>query len=781
MKKLLAMMILLLCALPLYSQGHNTQSIYYVNTQDTSTGNALNIWKNVQAKPFNAIANGSTDNRAAIQATFTAAGSNSTVIFPPGNYHTSDSILIAGSNVTVDGPGATIQQTTAGKKIFKVTGSGVTFRNITIVGDTIAGSYDQNNKYDVGIDYAYGTSNQLIEHCDISLLKVGVWGFKVDGLTVRDCFIHDVYQAILGGYFVTTDQYLYNASYIITGNKLHCAFGSLTGSRPVALLFCTNYRITDNECRGGGMSIETVQSSVVDTTLSSRIVMVNDCDAAISCGDNSIIDGNVMDTWYAPAGRGPQSNFFQAIECGWGGTVSNNIVRHFNIGFGYSNSNGRIVNNYFYNCGDSVAPGAYGVIFLGSYVGNSSGCTIVSGNTFVHSYMADIAVNWSGTDTLSDVTISENYSINGRERFLLATNVFGLTVINNYVRNACLSLNTTQAFGVWESDSMKSYYDGNTFINTLTGGYGMYQAIAAQNGAVINFTKVVGLRSSTPFNTNAGTQIIGSTEINGVIHGPVTPAGGGGKTLTLSNGNGWYRIAKRNPFLSGQVRIYNLTDNNINTDITAEISTSAYSNAGSDINIIKNLNYNLTHIDSIRVGYDSTSYGNFYAVLDVKLSNINNPTTVTVSGSEAITLLDTATFNSHLDSLGCKIQGNVLGWVHGGGIYSYTGYLGGTTNADSIHVKQGISAGGDVSGATFNGNSPINLTYNVVAFPASTRVAVYIPGALSTDTVPVWWQLTTDTPTHTGGYVWSFAKTDSVIFHCTTACSEQIGYMRPQD
>ena len=121
MKKLLAMMILLLCALPLYSQGHNTQSIYYVNTQDTSTGNALKIWKNVQAKPFNAIANGSTDNRAAIQATFTAAGSNSTVIFPPGNYHTSDSILIAGSNVTVDGPGATIQQTTAGKKIFKVT------------------------------------------------------------------------------------------------------------------------------------------------------------------------------------------------------------------------------------------------------------------------------------------------------------------------------------------------------------------------------------------------------------------------------------------------------------------------------------------------------------------------------------------------------------------------------------------------------------------------------------------------------------------------------------
>ena len=68
------------------------------------------------------------------------------------------------------------------------------------------------------------------------------------------------------------------------------------------------------------------------------------------------------------------------------------------------------------------------------------------------------------------------------------------------------------------------------------------------------------------------------------------------------------------------------------------------------------------------------------------------------------------------------------------------------------------------------------IVYNPfkASFSASTRLAVYMPGTLSTDYAPVSWQLTSDTGTHTGGHVWSFTKADSIIVNCTTACSEQV-------
>ena len=237
-------------------------------------------------------------------------------------------------------------------------------------------------------------------------------------------------------------------------------------------------------------------------------------------------------------------------------------------------------------------------------------------------------------------------------------------------------------------------------------------------------------------------------------------------TMTLSSGNGWYRVLKQTPFMSGLVRIFGLNDNNIYTDLSAEISAEAYTPNAGHINIIKNLNYNLTHIDSIRIGYDTTGYGGYYAVLDVKLSNINNPTTVTVSGSESITPLTTATFNPPLLSLSCQIAGNVMGNTTGGGGYAWTNYFGGSSTFDGNTTTTGNSTvNGNSQSTTFNGSLPINLTQDTVKFySTNARVAKYFPGTVAGDL----FSATGISPDGTtspaaGDNSFTFAKTDSCI------------------
>jgi hypothetical protein len=127
-------------------------------------------------------------------------------------------------------------------------------------------------------------------------------------------------------------------------------------------------------------------------------------------------------------------------------------------------------------------------------------------------------------------------------------------------------------------------------------------------------------------------------------------------TFTLASGAGWYRFVSQAAYYAGQVRIYGLTDNNIYTDIVFNVSQSGYSGASS-INIIKNLNYNDNHIDSIRTGY----LGGGVAVLDIKFKSINTPSTVSLSASEYITLATSTSINPTAPTIGTAVPGYMMG------------------------------------------------------------------------------------------------------------------------
>ncbi len=130
------------------------------------------------------------------------------------------------------------------------------------------------------------------------------------------------------------------------------------------------------------------------------------------------------------------------------------------------------------------------------------------------------------------------------------------------------------------------------------------------------------------------------------------------KQLTLSNGDGWYRIIQQNSHkANGMVRIYGTSGNNRSTGITMFISVMAYSQGGS-INIVDNIYYNSNHVAEIRAGSVDGNY-----VLDVRFEYINNPTSVYIQTDGLnLTVLDTALYNNLDEPTGLiSISGKVIG------------------------------------------------------------------------------------------------------------------------
>lgn len=174
------------------------------------------------------------------------------------------------------------------------------------------------------------------------------------------------------------------------------------------------------------------------------------------------------------------------------------------------------------------------------------------------------------------------------------------------------------------------------------------------------------------------------------------------QTSTLSNGDGWYRIAATSIFGSGgRVRLWGLTGNNEATDITFYASGMAYGQGGT-IQIVNNLYYNANHVSNIRVGSDPV-YG---WVIDVQLANIANPTPLKVETDGQITLLSTPIFNPTDPSGSVVVSGHVLG----GGSSAWSTYLG------PGHVGIGTPTPGgywlNVAGSTYlgsSGNSTLRL------------------------------------------------------------------------
>ncbi|WP_320054777.1 hypothetical protein [uncultured Acetobacteroides sp.] len=130
------------------------------------------------------------------------------------------------------------------------------------------------------------------------------------------------------------------------------------------------------------------------------------------------------------------------------------------------------------------------------------------------------------------------------------------------------------------------------------------------------------------------------------------------KQVTLSNGDGWYRIIEGTWQTSAMVNLSGISGSNKVTDLTMFISLMGYSQGGS-INIVNNLFYNNNHVAEIRGG---TTTNGIY-VLDVHFVGIDVPTNLNITtDGHNIVVLDNPQF-APIDNINGKIliSGNVIG------------------------------------------------------------------------------------------------------------------------
>ncbi|WP_052444844.1 hypothetical protein [Flammeovirga sp. OC4] len=131
------------------------------------------------------------------------------------------------------------------------------------------------------------------------------------------------------------------------------------------------------------------------------------------------------------------------------------------------------------------------------------------------------------------------------------------------------------------------------------------------------------------------------------------------KQLSLTNGDGWYRIISGTTARGGgMVRIYGTVGNNRQTLITMNVSLMRFGQGGS-INITDNVFYNTNHVDLIRGG----SVNNQEYVLDIHFVGINNPTDLWVEvDGQSMPILDDPIYNPTApDRNIIEISGRVIG------------------------------------------------------------------------------------------------------------------------
>jgi len=131
------------------------------------------------------------------------------------------------------------------------------------------------------------------------------------------------------------------------------------------------------------------------------------------------------------------------------------------------------------------------------------------------------------------------------------------------------------------------------------------------------------------------------------------------KQLSLTNGDGWYRILTyTGARTGGMVRIYGTAGNNRQTVITMNISLMRFGQGGS-VNISDNVFYNSNHVLEIRGG----SVDNNELVLDIHFVGINNPTNLWVqTDGYSLPILDTPIYNPPAPNGNVvEISGRVIG------------------------------------------------------------------------------------------------------------------------
>ena len=200
MKKIL--ILLLFVALPLWAQ-HNTKSRWYVDTQDSATGNSVNIWANVKDALYagGAKGNGLANDQLAIQAAidFVSGQGGGRVYFPKGTYLTGPITLR--QHVSLEGPGLKDYYPGASPSVLKYSGS--TGNMFTLLdsstvkfGMKIEGLlFDGNNT--TGSILVLGSMRTIIRDCQFINASVGV--LFVGGLPGSNTFENGIEHCIFGG------------------------------------------------------------------------------------------------------------------------------------------------------------------------------------------------------------------------------------------------------------------------------------------------------------------------------------------------------------------------------------------------------------------------------------------------------------------------------------------------------------------------------------------------------------------------------------------------------
>lgn len=505
----------------------NRQSRWYVPTADSSVGNALAIWTNV-ADP---IYGGSGDG-AAIQAAINATPSYGAVYIPRGIYRVNSTITMATHHVDLISEGAVILDTVLGGRPLWISSSWHNIRGIKFLG---AKDQDEAN-VSIGIQIDSAVSNITIRDCQIVGFKYGINATEAHKILIEGCRIDTIFIGIKGGANYVATQNDTTGPYKIVNNFIRCTYGALRYSRPVNLWFGNNYLVDGNTLLGGGMSVEAVKASAQDTTGYSEIVTNNTCDAAISAG--RIITHNNLDTRLKPTGRGPESDFPQAIEPGGrGALIAGNRISYFQVGISTDYDACSITDNYFYRCGD---PAWYpGVIYANpDATGAPESKTprlIITGNIFEYSVVADIDIRDNGpfgTDTTNarGGIISHNISSNGQMQFLLLDSVQQFVVTDNVIRNSCKSFTPNlgqyvQAFQ--EKHGCSNYYTGNEVYNDTTPGvggnrYGMNWPMYLSSGSTVGTNRSEGMLGYAPSYLLALPNVIAPQVVDGATYYPPT-------------------------------------------------------------------------------------------------------------------------------------------------------------------------------------------------------------------------------------------------------------------
>lgn len=450
---------------------------------------------------FGAVGDDSNDDGDAVMEAIAAVDGG--IVNLTQTYKVSEPIPVA-NPMTITG-GGTIHQITVDATAFNVTNDNVIFDGITITGTSSeTGDTDTSATLYTGI-FADGSNGAnitglTVRNCTISGFDHAIGCEFNTNLLVENNYIHTVFVGVFGGTGnASTYQDDTSLSGKIVNNVIHCSYGPLAYSRPIRFQYNGGgLLVHGNELRGGGMAFENLGSLPVAND--KRVIITNnDCDTAISGGD--IISGNVLDTSHAPVGRGPQADFFQAIEPFPYANVIGNTVRNFVNGVASLMAGVTIIGNKFYNCGEGVGNGGVITVATNGLVDRDENI-IISHNSFFDTTGETAAIRVNGDSVallVNNVKIESNLVYNSEYIGIVALYGNGYTIRNNtFIDVYSTSSGTAGTEAAIYCGNISGVIEGNEIVNTL-GATGVYYGIVVSGTVTYGFNKSTGQRNTIYF------------------------------------------------------------------------------------------------------------------------------------------------------------------------------------------------------------------------------------------------------------------------------------------